>query len=87
MERKDLQQLIGVAIEKALAEAGVTQLDGDHVRRLIRVLLRAASRLVIEAGAPLAWLAATSVEAFLQEVQTQSPAKVPALGNVPADAN
>ncbi len=86
MERRDLQPLVGQAIGQALTTANVP-LDGDHRRRLVRVLLRAAARLVIDVGVPAPVFIAMAVEALGREANTSFPAAVPETPKPAAELN
>ncbi|MBN4050255.1 hypothetical protein JYT28_00705 [Desulfobulbus sp. AH-315-M07] len=73
MERKELQPLVGLAVTKALAEAGVVS-SADHRRRLLRVLFRCAARCALDDGVPAPIFIALALEGFGRELTTAHPA-------------
>ncbi len=85
MTRFDLQGLVLSSIRTALHGADVP-LDADHCRRLQRALLRCASRVAIDSGMPVDVFAATTVQAFADELRTKYPATLTRAA-VPSELN
>jgi hypothetical protein len=88
MERKQMQETVSNAIREALKAEGITSLDQDHNRRLVRVLLRAVVRLFIDRNVPMHVLFGVCMEAINDEHRNPSAPLFPVSAAQPsAEAN
>jgi hypothetical protein len=84
MERKDLQPLITKAITEALNAAEVPP-DQDHIRRVVRVLLRQAARVAINHGCPINAFLGLAHDAFKTETGEKEYPTANVFPEVPKD--
>jgi len=75
MERAELQVVIGKAVSETLVANGVV-LDGDHTIKLVRVLVRAAARLLLDKGAGLGDVMGAFAAFYAHEAVTEKPSRV-----------
>jgi hypothetical protein len=81
--RVELQSLVGNAVIDVLKEAGVVPKE-DHLRRLTRVLLRGAARILIDYKVPVTIFVHMAVEAWNEEQKSTQPAPVPNMAHIDA---
>ena len=75
-ERVELQQHVSEAVCAKFTELGAA-LTGDHARRLARVLMRMAARIMINHNAGPGDFLGLAMLCLQQESQTDTPAALP----------
>lgn len=85
MERKDMQPLVTKVLSSWVESAEIPA-DLDHRRRLARVLLRQAARIVLNAGASAQTFMVLCLECVQQEMKEEKYPTADLFPSVPKDS-